>query len=119
LFVSRYLIKDQFAENLTPLADSTVRDFIGQVAARTCLPGGGCVAALVASLGGALATMCSQLTYGNKKHEMYDKEIRDVLPQFYQCYNKLRDFIDDDSKAFTGYTEANKLPNTTEEEKEK
>lgn len=81
----------------------TIKNFIDLVGARSSLPGGGCVSALVASLGSSLACMASYLTYGNRKFEKFDSEIRQVLPPFYDTYNELMKLIDQDAIAFNSY----------------
>lgn len=80
-----------------------IRSFINLVGARSSLPGGGCVSALVASLGSSLACMSSYLTYGNRKFEKFDPQIREVLPVFHNAYNELMDLIDQDAIAFNSY----------------
>ena len=101
----RYIIKERLAS--TAAADKyqvmPVREFVGLIGARSSLPGGGCVAALAASLGSALACMAGQLTYGNRKFERLDAEIRQLLPAFYTGYNELMQLIDQDALAFTAY----------------
>ncbi len=81
----------------------SVNSFIRSVGARTVAPGGGCVAALVASLGSALGCMSALLSYGNRKFESVDAQIRDVLPSFYDTYNELAFYIDQDAAAFNSY----------------
>jgi formiminotetrahydrofolate cyclodeaminase len=64
---------------------------------------GGSVSALCASLGSALACMSALLTYGNKKFEALDDQIREVLPRLYDSYQELVNLVDEDAKAFTSY----------------
>jgi len=97
--------------------DGSVRKFVRAVGSRATLPGGGCVSALVASLGAALATMCSLVTYGYRRFEKVDKQIREVLPHLYDAYNELAYLIDQDALAFTQYSDARKMRNNTDEEK--
>lgn len=97
----------------------SVRSFVDSVAARTSIPGGGCVAALSASLGSALACMVASLTYGNRKFEALDKQIRHVLPAFYDSYHQLADLIDQDAAAFNSFVDALKMPDTSPEDKQK
>lgn len=97
----------------------SVHDFVDSVAARTSIPGGGCVAALSASLGSALACMVANLTYGNRKFEALDKQIRRLLPPLHDTYNQLVLFIDADAAAFNSYVDALKLSANTDEEKAK
>lgn len=91
--------------------------FVESVGARTVTPGGGCVAALVASLGSALTCMTAFLSYGNKKFEKHDSQMRLILPPLYQTYHELLDYIDQDANAFNLYVASMKLSNNTEEEK--
>ena len=67
----------------------SLKSFVDSVQARSAIPGGGCVAALVASLGSALACMSAQLTYGNRKFEKLDAQIKEVLPVFYDKYHQM------------------------------
>jgi formiminotetrahydrofolate cyclodeaminase len=95
----------------------SVKSFIDSVGARSSIPGGGCVSALTASLGSSLACMVANLTYGNRKFESVDKQIRQVLPAFYDSYNELMLLIDQDAAAFNSYVDALKLPDVSPEEK--
>jgi formiminotetrahydrofolate cyclodeaminase len=81
----------------------SIKSFVNSVGARSAIPGGGCVAALVASLGSALACMSSLLTYGNKKFEKLDAQIRELLPPFYEAHTQLVEMVDQDAKAFDSY----------------
>ena len=87
----------------------SLKSFVDCVGARTSLPGGGSVSALVASLGSALACMSALLTYGNRKFEDLDANIREVLPSFYDVYQELVDLVDQDSNAFNSYMVGNDL----------
>lgn len=97
----------------------SVRGFIDAVGARTSIPGGGCVAALSASLGSSLACMVASLTYGNRKFESLDKQIREVLPAFYDSYNELARLIDQDAAAFNSFVDALKMTENNPDEKQK
>jgi glutamate formiminotransferase / formiminotetrahydrofolate cyclodeaminase len=112
--IIEYLIKEEANE---PLASLTVRKFVEAVAARTSAPGGGSVSALLASLGSALGTMVAQLTYGVRKFENVDENMRQIIPPLYEATNKLIPMIDADTNAFNDYMEAMRLPKNTPEEK--
>lgn len=94
----------------------SLRDFANLVGARSSLPGGGCVSAFVGSLGSSLSCMCALLTYGNRKFEMLDPHIRQVLPSFYNSYHELLRLVDQDAVAFNSYVAARRLPAKTPEE---
>ena len=58
---------------------------------------------ILGSLGASLGTMAAYLTYGNRKYESLDKQIREVLPEFYKIQNELMKLIDQDALAFNSY----------------
>ena len=47
--------------------------------------------------------MAAYLTYGNRKYENLDAQIREVLPDFYKTQNELMKLIDQDALAFNSY----------------
>lgn len=112
--IIEYMIESESNE---PLAVMSLRAFIKSVAARTSAPGGGSVSAAVAAMGAGLACMVAQLTYGVRKFENVDKEIRSVIPALYEASNALIPMIDADTNAFNDYMEAMRLPKDTDEEK--
>lgn len=111
--IIEFMIED---DNNQPLINSTLKDFINKIAARTSSPGGGSASAAIAAIGAALATMVGQLTYGIRKFENVDKEIRAVLPKLYDATQALIPMIDKDTQAFDEYMEAMRLPKDTESE---
>ena len=119
--VIEYIIKDRLTKEDgsedTKYQSMSIRNFVDLIGARSSLPGGGCVAALVAALGSSLANMAAYLTYGNRKFEKHDTQIRELLPPFYTAYNDLMSLIDQDALAFNAYVESRRLPDKSEEEK--
>ena len=105
-------------EKNEPLADLSVRDFIKSIAARTSAPGGGSASAAVAAIGAGLGCMVAQLTYGVRKFENVENEMRKIIPILYQVTNDLIPLIDADTNAFNDYVEAMRLPKATEQEKQ-
>lgn len=101
------------------LADLSVRDFIKSIAARTSAPGGGSASAAVAAIGAGLGCMAAQLTYGVRKFENVDKEMRQIIPVLHKVTNELIPMIDADTNAFKDYMKALRLPKATSEEIEK
>lgn len=99
-----------------PLVRLPTESFVRAVGARTSAPGGGSVAALLAALGAALATMVGQMTYGKRQFESLDATIRQLLPIVHHAMKKLLPFVDADTTAFKQYMEALKLPKKTPEE---
>ncbi len=111
--IIEYLIQEPLNE---PLANLSVREFIESVAARTAAPGGGSVAATIASLGVALGTMVAWLTYGVRKFEHLDCELRNIIPDLQTTTQKLIPMIDADTNAFNDYLDAVRLPKETQEQ---
>jgi glutamate formiminotransferase/formiminotetrahydrofolate cyclodeaminase len=100
-----------------PLADMSTRDFINAIKARTTAPGGGSASAAIAAIGTALGTMVAHLTYGWKKFEHLDEQLRAAIPPLYHITEKLIPMIDADTNAFNDYMEAIRMPKNTDEQK--
>ncbi|XP_069692124.1 formimidoyltransferase-cyclodeaminase-like [Periplaneta americana] len=94
----------------------TTENFVKAVGARTSAPGGGSVAALLASLGAALGTMVGQMTYGKRQFESLDSTMRELIPIMHRAMSNFVPLIDADTAAFNQYMEALKLPKKTDEE---
>lgn len=100
-----------------PLASMSVRSFVELVGARTSAPGGGSVSALIASMGAGLGAMMGWMTYGTKKFETLDADMRRLIPPLHERMKKLIPMIDADTNAFNDYMTAMKLPKDTTEQK--
>lgn len=111
--IIEYMLPDQ---KVGALANKSMHDFIKTVAARTPAPGGGSVAAAVAAMGSALATMVGQMTYGKRQWETYDSQMRRLIPIMHSTMKELITVIDADTTAFSDYMAALKLPKDTAEE---
>jgi glutamate formiminotransferase/formiminotetrahydrofolate cyclodeaminase len=111
------IIEYMIEENNEPLASLTLRGFIEEIANRTSAPGGGSASAAIAAVGAALGCMVGQLTYGIRKFEDVDKEVRKLIPPLYTTVQNLIPMVDADTNAFNDYMEALRLPKNTDEEK--
>jgi glutamate formiminotransferase / formiminotetrahydrofolate cyclodeaminase len=114
--IIEYLVSDP--PNM-PLADSSLRQFIESVGARSSSPGGGAVSAAVAAMGVALGAMAGKLTYGVRKFESVDRKMRENIPPLYKAYKALIPMIDADSEAYSDYAAALRMSKETAREKEK
>lgn len=112
--IIEYIIAEEPNE---PLASLTLRGFIEEIAARTSAPGGGSASAAIAAIGVGLGTMVAQLTYGVRKFEHLDGEMRSIIPPLYEVTKKLIPMIDADTNAFNDYMDALRMPKNTDEEK--
>lgn len=112
------IIEYRVAETpVEPLAGSSVRAFIEQIGARTSAPGGGSASATMAALGAALGAMVAKLTYGVRKFETVDQDMRRVIPPLHDAMQGLIPMIDADTAAFSDYMDGVRMPAGTAAEK--
>lgn len=100
-----------------PLASMRVNDLADEVSRATPAPGGGSIAALVGSLGAALASMVANLTYSKKGFEAQQAEMEQLAMQAQQLKDDLLRAIDADTDAFNGVLTAMRLPKDTPEQR--
>jgi glutamate formiminotransferase/formiminotetrahydrofolate cyclodeaminase len=100
-----------------PLAGMSVRDFIQEVASRSSAPGGGSVSAALAAMGAGLGAMVGKLTYGVRKFESVDAQMRKNIPPLHDAATRLIAMIDADTTAFNDFMEALRLSKDTDEER--
>ena len=81
------------------------------------VPGGGGVAALVGSIGAALAGMVCNLTTGKKKYAQYEADIQRIIGEAQALMDELMAQIDRDAENFYPLSKCYGLPANTEEEK--
>jgi glutamate formiminotransferase/formiminotetrahydrofolate cyclodeaminase len=100
-----------------PLAAMSVRAFIQEVASRSSAPGGGSVSAALAAMGAGLGAMVGKLTYGVRKFESVDAQMRQNIPPLHDAATRLIAMIDADTTAFNDFMEALRLPKGTDDER--
>jgi len=101
-----------------PLAGMPLRGFVESVADRSTAPGGGSVAAAVAAMGVGLAAMTAKLTYGVRKFEKVDAQMRRIIPPLHEAARRLIPMIDADTTAYNDYVAALRLSGSTPEDRE-
>jgi formiminotetrahydrofolate cyclodeaminase len=101
-------------ENLT---GKTLTDFMDALSSSAPAPGGGSVAALSGTMGAALVSMVCNLTLGKKKYADVEQEITELVEQSEALRHKLLELLEADVEAYTGVSQAYKLPKETDEEK--
>jgi len=99
------------------LTEKPVANFLDELASKAPAPGGGSVAALSGALGAALVSMVCNLTLDKKGYEDVQEDIRDLLAQSEALRTELTDLLEADVAAYSGYSQAAKMPRATEEEK--
>ena len=81
------------------------------------VPGGGGVAALVGSIGAALAGIVCNLTAGKKRYAQYEEDIARIVAKARKLMDELMAQIDRDAENFYPLSKCYGLPSSTEEEK--
>lgn len=103
------------------LIELTVKDYVKSVASESPTPGGGSVAALAGSLGGALTNMVGNLTIDKKAYDDVPKDAKVEMEKAFKEIDRLTEelliIVDEDSTAFDDVMQAFKLPKGTDEEK--
>lgn len=103
------------------LIELTAKEYVRSVSSENPTPGGGSVAALAGSLGGALTNMVGNLTIGKKVYDEVPHEQRVKMENAFQSIDRLIEeltiIVDEDSTAFDDVMQAFKLPKATDEEK--
>ncbi len=112
--IIEYMIEEKKDE---PLASLTVRKFIEEIASRSSAPGGGSASAAIAAIGTGLGCMVAQLTYGVRKFDHLDAEMRKIIHPLHNITQDLIPMIDADTNAFNDYMDALRMPKANEEDK--
>merc|ERR1719454_1600335 len=76
--IIEYIVEDR--KRTEPLASLTLRGFVEELGARTAAPGGGSASAAAAAMGGGLGAMMGWMTYGSRKWEHLDGQMRKLIP---------------------------------------
>ncbi|SHH00418.1 Formiminotetrahydrofolate cyclodeaminase [Tepidibacter thalassicus DSM 15285] len=96
-------------------------DFSNEVDSSSPAPGGGSVSALVSNIGISLGRMMGNLSFGKKKYESLDENIKEEFKNRFEklgyIRNTLLELVDKDTESFSEVMKAFKLPRETDEEK--
>ncbi|MSR75844.1 MAG: glutamate formimidoyltransferase [Planctomycetes bacterium] len=95
------------------LAGLSLEAFADELASASPAPGGGSVAALVASLAAALCSMVANLTVGKKGYEQHDQDNNRIAETSQSLKGVFLRAIDEDTAAFDAYMAAMRLPKTS------
>ena len=100
-----------------PLVLRPTYDFVDEVSRDTPAPGGGSVAALAGSLGGALAGMVANLSVGKGEFDEHYERLCSIAERAQEIKDALVRSVDEDTSAFDTVLEAMRMPKDTEEER--
>ena len=99
------------------LIDMTVTNFAKEVDSVSPAPGGGSVAALASDIGVGLARMMAHLSFGKKKYEALDEDIKKEFQSRFEKKRKIREelskLVDEDTQSFNEFMNAVKMPKDT------
>lgn len=102
------------------LVDMTLCDFSDEVDSKSPAPGGGSVSALAGNIGVGLARMMAHLSFGKKKYENLDENIRieflNIFNQLSDIRQELVELVDKDTESFNEVMKAIRLPKETKDQ---
>ena len=99
------------------MREQTIGSWLDELASGAPAPGGGAVAAMHAAMAAALVSMVCELTVGRPKYAEHEQTMRDVLKEAAEHRQTALELAEADAAAFTGVTDAYRLPKATDEEK--
>lgn len=78
-----------------------LQSYLDRVSAKTPAPGGGSVAACIASLGAALLTMVLNYTIGKEKYAAYQEELEGIREETCRMLEKISRYVEEDSEVYS------------------
>ena len=99
------------------VAQSTVEEFLDDLASGKATPGGGSAAAIMGAMGAALVSMVCNVTIGKKGYEGVEAEMRAVRDESERVRRRLTAMVSEDIAAFDSLMAAYKLPKATDDDK--
>jgi len=98
--------------------DRSVNDFVTELGSKSAVPGGGGAAALLGSIGVALAGMVANFSSTKKKTEDQKARIAELLEESQKLQQRLLELTDLDAENFLPLSKAYGLPTESAEQKE-
>ncbi len=99
------------------MMEKSCRDYVGVLAAKVSVPGGGGAAALSGAIGMALSTMVGNFTVGKKKYADVEDEVKTLIEKGGELQDAFLALSERDAEVFGPLSAAYGLPQNTEEEK--
>lgn len=99
------------------MLDLSCLKFIGELASKSPVPGGGGASALVGSLGVALGSMVGNLTVGKQKYADVEEDIKVLLKKSEALIMRLNQLVQKDADVFEPLAKAYGMPVETAEER--
>lgn len=99
------------------MREQKIGAWLDDLASGAPAPGGGAAAAMHAAMAAALVSMVCELTVGRPKYAEHEPTMREALARATEHRQTAVELADADAEAFTGVTDAYRLPKATDEEK--
>lgn len=99
------------------IVNSSVTNFLDELASGNATPGGGSAAAIMGAMGAALVSMVANLTIGKKGYEGVEAEMKQLLEESEALRARLTAMVAEDIAAFDALMAGYKLPKGSDEEK--
>ncbi len=99
------------------VTDENIGAWMGALASREPVPGGGGAAALAGAMAAALGQMVANLTIGKKKYADVEDDMKDVVAKLKVLQGDMFSLADKDGEVFMELSKAYKLPGESEDEK--
>jgi len=99
------------------MIENSCMEFVGKLASKEPVPGGGGASALVGAVGMALGSMVGNLTVGKKKYSDVQDDILAILEKAEALQNDLMLLVSKDAEVFEPLSKAYSLPSNTDVEK--
>lgn len=93
------------------------RQILEKAASSEPTPGGGSIAALVASLGVSMISMVGNLTVGKKDYQDAEEEVKNIIAHCADLMKAFEELTLKDIEVFENFMSTLRLPKNTEEEK--
>ena len=90
--------------------NKTIKEFTGELASPSSVPGGGGASALVGAIGIALGDMVGELTVGKKKYADVEEDIKSLMAKAQDLRVRLLECVDKDAVAFEPLSRAYGIP---------
>jgi formiminotetrahydrofolate cyclodeaminase len=100
------------------IKDSSVEQFLEDLAGKSSTPGGGSAAAVIGAMGAALVSMVANFTVGKKGYEAVNQDMNSVLKRSETYRKQFVEMIQADVDVFNGVMAAYGMPRESEEEKQ-
>lgn len=100
------------------LVEMPLQDFLEELGSASPAPGGGSAAALAGALAAALCAMVGRMTVGKEKLKDSWSDMEKLIAEAGELEARLRQLVDEDTRAFSAVMAARRLPQGSRQERE-